>query len=186
MLNGNNITDIFCIIFIMYLFIYIAKRTKWQTLICKTLHLFCHKVSFLTQASLLISRYRSRYEGNLVVLCGSRYSSSKRWILSSNSQNFELFSERKSSIPWSVKLKNWVSFSLFFLRSPLHWIWLIWLKEEGEEKRNTFGTHRNVYCLLKTHLPIITNMFLITNSIIFLISVPENFLVESESFYFTT
>jgi hypothetical protein len=42
------------------------------------------------------------------------------------------------------------------------------VKEEGEEKRNTFGTHRNVYCLLKTHLPIITNMFLIKNSIIFL------------------
>ena len=101
-------------------------------------------------------------------ICGSRYSSSKGWILLSNSQNFELFSERKSSIPWNVKLKNQVSFSLFFWRSPLHWIWLIWLKEEVEEKGNTFGTHRNAFCLLKTHLPIITNMFLIKNSYHFL------------------
>jgi len=57
---------------------------------------------------------------------------------------------------------------------------LIGMKEQVGEKRSTVCAHRYADCLLKYRPPNIANMLSIKNSSMLMLSVSENFWVESE------
>ena len=78
---------------------------------------------------------------------------------------------------------DWTSFFSLFLRNPC--MKSASNKLQVSEKGSTVGTHRIAVCLLKNICEQnITNILSIKNSIILMMSVSENFLLESVCFWF--
>ena len=83
---------------------------------------------------------------------------------------------------WTIGL-DWTSFFSLFLRNPC--MKSASNKLQVSEKGSTVGTHRIAVCLLKNICEQnITNILSIKNSIILMMSVSENFLLESVCFWF--
>jgi hypothetical protein len=143
-------------------------------------HLFCRKVSFLTD-------HRCHFRG---VGQGMKQTYLYLWYPLFQDQCDRCYEQNHQTLNYLIKVHHLFSereikgsgYLLFVFYKPLYETLLIWTKEQVGKKRNTVVINRRYAdCLLKNtstkHNKYVGNK---KNSSILMISFSENFLVESE------